>query len=265
MNNSSSNIKSLIGKNIDKFLEYTVNYCDGVNGKKILEVGCGGKGKLVQGLTQSYKPEEVIGIDLHCNYQKFSECCKIQSGDIRKTAFQDSYFDIIISNFTFEHVRDFDVAVDEMFRVLKIGGYLFSQFGPIWSAPHGHHLWYHHENVLYNYNNVILPPFSHLLLQPNEILKVLESKYEFIDEVNQGILEFIFKSESQNRLFYEDYKQIINQSKFTELFFKGISSENLQELYHKDVTPKIFEKLKSKYPKCSNFMHNGIMFLLKKD
>ena len=170
-----------------------------------------------------------------------------------------------MSEWTFEHVFDFELAINEMYRILKKGGFLFTQFGPIWSAPHGHHLWYFHDSKYYTYNDVILPSFCHLLMQPSDISSFLTEKYDFNPSVTEGIVDYVYNSNDQNRLFYEDYQRIIKSSNFTELFFKGVSSQKLESLYHTNITPDTFKQLNSKYNNHKNFHHNGISFLLTKD
>jgi len=52
-----------------------------------------------------------------------------------------NYFDIIISISTFEHVTDLRRSLDNIYRYLRTGGVLHSQYEPIFSSPVGHHLY----------------------------------------------------------------------------------------------------------------------------
>lgn len=244
----------------------TSNYlCGGFENKRILEVGSG-VGSLIRNMSKNFQPKEAIGIDPTSSPTIISDNCRIEKSDIRNSSFESGYFDVIISNFAFEHILNLDVALSEMYRLLKKGGYLYAQWGPIWSAPHGHHLWYTSPKNLktYNYYNVILPPFCHLLMQPDELLVILKEKFKFTEETNSGIIDFIYNSNDQNRLFYEDYEKIINESKFKILFLKGNSSERLVNMYQNKIQPNVFEQLNFKYPDHKNFMHNGMITLLRK-
>ena len=44
------------------------------------------------------------------------------SEDVQKLSFEDSYFDIVLSNHVLEHVKDDEAALNEMARILKKGG-----------------------------------------------------------------------------------------------------------------------------------------------
>jgi ubiquinone/menaquinone biosynthesis C-methylase UbiE len=89
---------------------------------------------------------------------------RIEPGDLRKIAYPENYFDLIVSSSVFEHLHNFDVALAEMHRVLKPDGFLFSTFDPIWPAPFGHHLWFWDGSKTVNYHNPhpsgVLPSFD---------------------------------------------------------------------------------------------------------
>ena len=49
--------------------------------------------------------------------------------------------DVVISWSVFEHVEDFTALWSEIRRVLKPGGYIFTQIWPMFWSEHGTHLW----------------------------------------------------------------------------------------------------------------------------
>lgn len=234
----------------------------GFNGKKILDVGCDTNGLLIQQLSRLYNTVETIGLNLYVDEKIFSNNCRIIKGDIRKTGFPDNYFDIILSSSAFEHIHNFEDAIKEMYRILKPGGYLYSHFGPIWSTSYGHHLWVTYKNKMYNYWNVILPPYAHLLMSPNEILQYLEEQYG--SELSKVISNYVFYSDEQNKLFFEDYESIIRNSPFQIILFKGYDHSDLKKKYDLFIKPDHFQKLKEKYPGKTNFFYDGITLLLIK-
>jgi ubiquinone/menaquinone biosynthesis C-methylase UbiE len=91
--------------------------------KKILDAGCG-TGAILQRLGN---PERNEGIDLAP--EAISFCRKrglnnVQQGNISALPFEDASFDAVISSSVLYHewVGDIDVAVREMYRVLRPGG-----------------------------------------------------------------------------------------------------------------------------------------------
>ena len=52
----------------------------------------------------------------------------------------DASFDAVFSTDTFEHVMDLGFAFREIQRVLRPGGLLVTQFGPLFYSPYGYHL-----------------------------------------------------------------------------------------------------------------------------
>lgn len=255
---------SFYKKNInDAFLDRISNCCGGFEGKKILEVGTDQQGILMTRIIKKYKAAEAIGINLVTYDKTLLNSCIVIQGDIRKTDFENDYFDMIISSSVFEHIQDFDIGINEMYRVLKPGGYLYSHFGPIWSTSYGHHLWMRCNLKLYNYWNFVLPPYCHLLMSPDELLAYCIKK-TLDKEVSQSIVKYIFESQDQNRLMYEDYERIIRTSKFEVIFFKGYDHSILSAMYTTIEFPNIMKLLQNKFPNYNNFLYDGITVLLRK-
>ena len=72
-------------------------------------------------MSNNFKPKEAIGIDPTSSPKIISDNCRIEKGDIRNSSFESGYFDVIISNFAFEHILNLDVALSEMYRLLNKG------------------------------------------------------------------------------------------------------------------------------------------------
>jgi SAM-dependent methyltransferase len=237
-------------------------WCGGLTGKRVLDVGCDSGGILVYQIDRLYRPREVVGLNPIVEPRSFSATCRIEPGDVRKAAYPDGHFDVILSRSAFEHIHDMDAALAEMYRILKPGGTLYSAFGPIWSSCCGHHLWVWHRGRRYNYRNVILPPFCHLLMSEEEVFALLRKSYD--EELARKLARYVFGSDEQNRLFFEDYDSAVRQSRFERLFFMGYSEPQISAKYDPLTTPALLEALKKKYPKHDNFMYEGISLLLRK-
>ena len=50
-------------------------------------------------------------------------------GDSSKIEYPDEYFDVVIANETFSHVREIEESIREVYRVLKPGGTLLIRDG----------------------------------------------------------------------------------------------------------------------------------------
>jgi SAM-dependent methyltransferase len=244
------------------WLAVVSQWCGGFSDKRVLDVGCDSFGALISQIDRSYRPREIVGLNPAIQARQFSPTCRLEKGDIRGTAFADSCFDVIVSSSAFEHVHDFDKALQEMFRILQPGGIVFSAFGPIWSCSYGHHLWVWHRGKRYNYWNVILPPFCHLLMSEQEVLGILQATHH--PDLARAMAHFIFHSDEQNRWFFEDYENAVRQSPFEVLVFMGYTTPALEPKYQGAITPALLESLHQKYPKNRNFMYEGITMLLRK-
>lgn len=237
---------------------------NGFEGKRILEVGCDQQGSLIKHIADNFGPLDAIGLNLVATDSKVSPNCRLQKGDIRRTLYEDCFFDVIISSSAFEHISDLHIAVSEMYRILKPGGFLFSHFGPVWSTSYGHHMWITHEGKTYNYWNLILPPYCHLLMNHRELLAMLINS-GFDKALSEKVADYVFLSEDQNHLFFEDYEHIIRmRSRFEIIFLKGYDNYDLNKIYNKNITPSVLAQLRDKFPNYREFLYDGITMLLVK-
>lgn len=235
----------------------------GLVDKAILDVGCDVAGTMVGVLDERFSPREVVGLNLDVADTRVSRRACLEKGDIRHSRFPDGYFDLILSSSAFEHISGMETAIAEMHRILKSGGYLFSHFGPIWSTSYGHHLWVTHEGRLYNYWNVVLPPYCHLLQTRHEIEALLRQRgYEA--GLSGMMAEFVTASPQQNQLFFEDYERIFAESEFDVIFFKGYDHPQLAPVYNAAVTPALLDRLRERHPDKRHFFYDGITTLMRK-
>lgn len=231
--------------------------------QRVLDVGCDPTGDMVSFIAEQYQPREVIGLNPVCQERVINAKARLVRGDIRKTDFETDYFDSLISVSAFEHIHDFGVALQEMYRILKPGGYLYSQFGPIWSTSYGHHLWLNHCNDVYTYWNTPLSPFCHLLKDHDEIVaEALELGHS--SDACQAIADFVLNSSDQNQLMFEDYRVYVESSSFEICFFKGYDYPELNRSYNGRCTPLMLEELRQKFPAAENLLYDGITLLLRK-
>lgn len=120
----------------------------------------------------------------------------------------DDYFDAVISINTFEHIHALHLALAEIHRILKPGGYLGALFGPLWSSAKGHHLWAKSDDDVVSfwnpkYRNPV-DDYAHLILSPNEMRADLDRKGEKQGMV-EAIINAVYLRDDVNRWFYKHY------------------------------------------------------------
>jgi len=104
----------------------------------VLDLGCGFG--LMATLFGLYGAKEVVGYDL--NTEKIDLFKKLLFylgpeinhikpilGDSSKIKYTDEYFDVIIANETFSHLRELESSMSEAYRVLKPGGHFLIRDG----------------------------------------------------------------------------------------------------------------------------------------
>ena len=131
-----------------------------------------------------------------------------------------SRFDIVISLACFEHILNLALVLDRAYDVLKPGGVLLTDFGPIFSSKVGTHLNISDEDRSFIVSQAKgYPPVlehSHLLMGYYELYSLLDKTYgediafKYTLQIKHGENGF----QTLNKLFYEDYLFLVDQCKF---------------------------------------------------
>ena len=143
-----------------------VNKLIPIKGKRLLIAGCGTGRDIPSWLN--YEPSIVVGLD-YFNYQKAwtevklelgknfpRSAVKFRQGDLSNLGiFNDGEFDILGSDAVFEHLIDLENTAREFYRVLRPGGLMYANFGPLWCSWHGDHFsgW---DEMSSGYNHLVL-------------------------------------------------------------------------------------------------------------
>jgi ubiquinone/menaquinone biosynthesis C-methylase UbiE len=105
-----------------------------VRGKDILEIGCGRGGGLSY-INRYLSPHSVTGVDLNkkaiefCKTYYTTKGIKFFQANAQNLSFQDKVFDVVINIESSHRYSQMEIFLDEVFRVLKPGGYfLFADF-----------------------------------------------------------------------------------------------------------------------------------------
>ncbi|MEW6347788.1 MAG: class I SAM-dependent methyltransferase [Thermodesulfobacteriota bacterium] len=99
---------------------------------KILDIGTG-PGRLLLSLHRRSPQLELVGIDLsqamvrkaegHIRAAGFAESIRVEQADAKHLPFDDQSFDTVVSTGSVHHWKTPEQAIDEVYRVLKPGGW----------------------------------------------------------------------------------------------------------------------------------------------
>lgn len=262
--------------NLNYHVDFTINAENsiGLKGKDVLEVG----GTLKEIFVKEFiAPKKWVCVENDDYYESISGSSGVKSkislesvssiddlpdysvinGRIENvTSVFDEKFDAIFSIACFEHIEKFPAALDGMYRCLRPGGYLYSEFAPIWTSHLGHHLndVVDKNGKIFHFGDSPIPLWGHLLMSPPEMYEYLLNYTD--SEAASEIVYNIYNSTFINRLFVEDYEKYIEISNFEKIEFKMVYNQNIPE--------EIFLKLMERHPNYKNFSNEGLAITLRK-
>lgn len=152
---------------------------------KILDIGCNGK---------KYKSEDprdqVIGLDI----QKFPGVDVIHDLEKAPLPFEDETFDMVYSSHNLEHVDNRVQLMDEIWRILKMGG-IFRVIVPHHTNPVGKRLEHHGYFGMQSFESFV----------PDEKEKYIRGRFLVVERKIKLVKPFGFLEPIANRFpdFYE--------------------------------------------------------------
>ena len=190
---------------------------------------------------------------------KVSEQIILSYGDIRDLPLEDGDFDLIFSVAAFEHIHELDVALKEMYRLLKPGGLVYSHFGPLWSSGIGHHLFFERKGQWHRFTEEestlpILGNYEHLLFDREQMTLKLQTRWEPKD-VDCFIYE-LYDNPHINRYMYADYLRMFDASPFQVIHLQNVGKTHLD--------PEVHEQLRMKFGPDNDFSCATLEVMLKK-
>jgi ubiquinone/menaquinone biosynthesis C-methylase UbiE len=109
--------------------------------------------------------------------------------------FEDESFDLVISLSTFEHIGDVAAALQEIRRILKIGGHALISFEPVWTCSYGHHL--HHFGPV----SRLMPDWAHLVWDEQQMLRELAAVWPADAPLTlEDAAHWVYESTAINRI-----------------------------------------------------------------
>jgi len=184
------------------------------------------------------------GISLDDSYD---DKIKVHKYHFGQKTIPDNFFDLIFAIATLEHIPDIKGFVNSVIKALKPGGNAYIQGDPLWLGPKGHHIWVHHNNVQYQFDNDTNPldNWYHLSMPNKEqfekdmVLKgvqkdaiplIWESVF-FGNNINRITPnEFIGAFKSSGAVEMEIYRSMdnSNENSYFEIARKSFSEEDLR-------------------------------------
>lgn len=164
--------RSYLGENLHRLIYNKAYLCSMFEvvpdplGSTVLEVGC--SDGLVCDIFALLGAKKVVGIDVMqtvgCSFPH--PAIEYRTMEAGRLDFPDRSFDIVYSIATLEHVPNPAAVLDEIVRVLKIGGYAYVQAGPLYHSPFGHHMFAYYGDY----------PWIHLRKSKEEIVAYSREK-----------------------------------------------------------------------------------------
>jgi ubiquinone/menaquinone biosynthesis C-methylase UbiE len=198
------------------------NHLPSVEGKTLLDVGCGYGGRSVHYALMGAR---VVGIDIKPERFKMSyffarqhgveKRVEFQIADAAELPFASNSFDVVISNNAIQYIANPRKSLQECRRVVKPEGLICINFGPPWFAP-----------VCPDIGAVF--PWTHLIF-PQEAIKkayIRMGKGDYF----KGRTDNIYKY--NNRLSIKSYKQLILSVDLELLYFKLWTRPYVAPLIH---------------------------------
>lgn len=235
---------------------------DGVGRSGVLEIGSDLDAKVLREL-HSIGCRNLTGIntafsatDLARINPALPSGSALRCADIRDSGLPDASQSAVFSVSVFEHLLDFERCLAEMHRILVPGGIVYAEFGPIWSSGLGHHVCASAEGQQARHWDPRLNPladFSHLLLSRDEMRTAIANRVP--SRLCDEILHWTYDSDNINRLFFEDYVRLVEQSRF-ELVQISTDREH--------ITADMLAALRKRHPGYKIFDVRNVELVLRK-
>jgi len=189
-----------------------------LEGKRVLDIGCGLGGKSV---AYAERGAFVTGVDLNPAHaagaleyaRKRGSPIEVVTGDASDLPFLEGSFDLVIANDSMEHFSRPAPALEEFARVTKAGGSVFLFFTP-WGSPLASHLYDH-----------IHTPWCHLLYGEDTLEQLLELSLQRRGEDDPAGEAARMMNEyraSNNRIDVSGYRRILRAVPSLETVFEEL-------------------------------------------
>jgi SAM-dependent methyltransferase len=235
-----------------------------VREKTILEVGSDIDGSVLYELGRK-GASFVLGVDDYAHLWQQLRWVRLLSpnlvktyGDIRSLPYMDDSFDLILNIATFEHIHALPDALLQMHRLLKPGGMVYAQFGPLWSSAVGHHIWCEFEELTFRFNDPAQNPlddFDHLLYDREELALKLAASWD--PKIVDLLIYSVFDHPHINREFHHEICGYARQSPFEVV--------TMEKSWDIPVSEEVQTRLRERHGQESDYSCAGMKIVLKKE
>jgi ubiquinone/menaquinone biosynthesis C-methylase UbiE len=246
----------------------SLNLRDEICQKTILDFGSGYGGRTVWYARDAQWVEgiEIRSrlVDISNEYAKLKQVANVRFtlGEETKIAFSDEYFDVIITFDVLEHVKQPDLILKELHRVLKRNGLAIIIFTPYYGIFE-HHL-----------NYITLFPALHLLFPPQKLIDAIndllcnEPQFQALQMPKQPPPELSYHGKRKclptlNGLTVHEYKGLIRSLGFEIKEFR--TTPILERFPILGSVGKVLNRIINWIPGCNElFSHNVVSILYKR-
>lgn len=164
-----------------------------------------------------------------CSVEYSKECCDFVNeklnlnfvhGSITELPYKDNQFDLACAFDVVEHVDEDQLAVDELHRVCKSGGYIFT------TVPAFKSLWSEHDDINEHKRRYTMKNFTRLFNNKSSIVfKSYFNSFLFLPVAAYRLVATAFKRKAKKKELRSDFNKIEN-SFATNILYKIFKSEN---------------------------------------
>ena len=209
--------------------------------RSTLELGCG-TGVVSLALQRMGKVATAIDLEgSRFDERAIKEGVDLYEMNAEELKFDDNSFDLVFSNATLEHITHPANAIKEAVRVVKPGGYVHVNFGPLYLAPFGLHA--------YTLTGI---PYCHVLFSRQDLARLLKERE--VEEEIDGVYV--------NKIRLESYRAIWNQERPS---FSIVSYEEYLNYDHVNLIQSFPSCFRATSEQFEDFVVSSIAFILKKN
>jgi SAM-dependent methyltransferase len=178
-----------------------------LRGRRVLEIGGDARGETARMLLDCGAREVVVTNRAHgVRNSRIDARIELRVVDARALheAFPPDSFDAAFGVAVAEHIPDPELWTASLARVLAPGAVALVHGGPIWSGPHGHHVWVSCDGRDYHFSKPGNPlaPWQHLLHDEKSLTQALIREKGLPPSHAEAISAWVYRDPNINRIPY---------------------------------------------------------------